>query len=110
MAVRHAIGRDAEDLLVPARPRVERDAADGLPVDPEVAAIVKRAVGTFKDAGSKVEEVETHFADTHDMIRMMWPAHYAGSWSQYLPEWRDKMDPGSPMMSRPASATLSPAA
>ena len=66
----------------------------GLPVDPEVAAIVKRAVGGFKDAGAKVEEVETHFADTHDMIRMMWPAHYAGSWSQYLPEWRDKMDPG----------------
>jgi aspartyl-tRNA(Asn)/glutamyl-tRNA(Gln) amidotransferase subunit A len=55
---------------------------------------VKRAVGGFKDAGAKVEEVETHFADTHDMIRLMWPAHYAGSWSQYLPEWRDKMDPG----------------
>ena len=66
----------------------------GLPVDPEVAAPVKGAVGAFKDLGAKVEEVETHFADTHDMIRMMWPAHYAGSWSQYLPKWRDKMDPG----------------
>jgi len=67
---------------------------DGLRVDPEVAEVVKRAVGAFKELGCKVEEVKPGFADTHDMIRLMWPAHYAGSWSQYLPKWRDKMDPG----------------
>jgi len=67
---------------------------DSLPVDPEVAALVKKAVGAFKELGAKVEEVQTHFADTHDMIRMMWGAHYAGAWGSYLPKWRDKMDPG----------------
>ncbi|MGH6820463.1 MAG: amidase, partial [Methylocella sp.] len=63
-------------------------------VDPEVRRNTLQTLDVFRRLGAKVEEVETHFADTHDMIRMMWPAHYAGSWSQYLPEWRDKMDPG----------------
>jgi aspartyl-tRNA(Asn)/glutamyl-tRNA(Gln) amidotransferase subunit A len=65
---------------------------DGLRVDPEVAEVVKRAVGAFKELGVKVEEVTPGFADTHDMIRIMWCAHYAGAWSPYLPKWRDKMD------------------
>ncbi len=65
---------------------------DGLRVDPEVAEVVKRAVGAFKDLGVKVEEVTPGFADTRDMIRTMWCAHYAGAWSSYLPKWRDKMD------------------
>ena len=66
---------------------------DGLRVEPEVAEVVKRAVGAFKELGGKVEEVTPGFADTHDMIRIMWCAHYAGAWSPYLPKWRDKMDP-----------------
>ena len=66
---------------------------DGLRVDPEVAEVVKRAVGAFKEAGAKVEEVTPGFADTHDMIRVMWCAHYAGAWGPYLPKWREKMDP-----------------
>jgi len=66
---------------------------DGLRVDPEVAEVVKRAVGAFKEAGAKVEEVTPGFADTHDMIRIMWCAHYAGAWGPYLPKWREKMDP-----------------
>ena len=67
---------------------------DSLPVDPEVAALVKKAVGAFKELGGKVEEIQTKFADTHDMIRVMWGAHYAGAWGSYLPKWREKMDPG----------------
>jgi aspartyl-tRNA(Asn)/glutamyl-tRNA(Gln) amidotransferase subunit A len=66
---------------------------DGLRVDPEVAELVKRAVGAFKETGAKVEEVTPGFADTHDMIRTMWCAHYAGAWGPYLPKWREKMDP-----------------
>jgi len=66
---------------------------DGLRVDPEVAEVVKRAVGAFKETGAKVEEVTPGFADTHDMIRVMWCAHYAGAWGPYLPKWREKMDP-----------------
>jgi len=66
---------------------------DGLRVDPEVAEVVKRAVVAFKETGAKVEEVTPGFADTHDMIRIMWCAHYAGAWGPYLPKWREKMDP-----------------
>jgi len=81
--------RGVKGLRVAWSPNLDR-----LPVDPEVAAVVKRAVAAFTELGAKVDEVQTNFADTHDMIRMMWPAHYAGTWSQYLPKWRDKMDPG----------------
>jgi aspartyl-tRNA(Asn)/glutamyl-tRNA(Gln) amidotransferase subunit A len=58
---------------------------DNLPVDPEIAAVVKKAVGAFKELGAKVEEVQTKFADTYEMIRVMWGAHYAGAWGSYLP-------------------------
>ena len=66
---------------------------DTLRVDPDVAEVAKRAVGAFKELGAKVEEVKTRFADTHDMIRLMWSTHQAGTWSSYLPKWRDRMDP-----------------
>jgi len=67
---------------------------DGLRVDPDVAAIVREAVRAFEGLGCTVEEVKTNFADTHDMIRMMWNAHEAGNYARYLPEFRDRMDPG----------------
>jgi aspartyl-tRNA(Asn)/glutamyl-tRNA(Gln) amidotransferase subunit A len=67
---------------------------DTLRVDPDVAAVVRDAVRTFETLGCKVEEVKTGFADTHQMIRMMWNAHEAGNYARYLPEFRDRMDPG----------------
>ena len=67
---------------------------DTLRVDPEVAAVVRDAVRVFETLGAKVEEVKTGFADTHEMIRMMWNAHEAGNYARYLPEFRDRMDPG----------------
>jgi aspartyl-tRNA(Asn)/glutamyl-tRNA(Gln) amidotransferase subunit A len=67
---------------------------DNLRVDPDVAAVVADAVKTFESLGCVVEEVKTRFADSHEMIRMMWNAHEAGNYARYLPEWRDRMDPG----------------
>ncbi len=67
---------------------------DGLPVDAEVAAVVKQAVGAFESLGCVVEEVKPGFADTHRMIRLMWNAHEAGNYGQYLKAWRSWMDPG----------------
>jgi aspartyl-tRNA(Asn)/glutamyl-tRNA(Gln) amidotransferase subunit A len=66
----------------------------GLRVDPEVAAVVRQAVRAFDGLGSIVEEVKPGFADTHDLIRCMWSAHEAGNYGQYLPQWRERMDPG----------------
>jgi aspartyl-tRNA(Asn)/glutamyl-tRNA(Gln) amidotransferase subunit A len=67
---------------------------DGLRVDAEVAGLVKRAAGAFAEIGCVVEEVRTGFADPHDLIRCLWSAHEAGNYARYLPEWRERMDPG----------------
>jgi aspartyl-tRNA(Asn)/glutamyl-tRNA(Gln) amidotransferase subunit A len=66
----------------------------GLRVDADVAAVVKQAAVVFEQLGAVVEEVTPRFADTHEMIRSMWNAHYAGNFGHYLGQWRDRMDPG----------------
>jgi aspartyl-tRNA(Asn)/glutamyl-tRNA(Gln) amidotransferase subunit A len=67
---------------------------DGLRVDPAVATVVGQAVRAFEELGAHVEEVRPGFADSHEMIRLMWSAHEAGIYGPYLREWRDRMDPG----------------
>src|SRR5205823_14475228 len=66
----------------------------GLRVDPEVAAVVREAVRAFETLGCTVEEVKPGFADSHDTIRCLWSSHYAGNYSEFLPKWRARMDPG----------------
>jgi aspartyl-tRNA(Asn)/glutamyl-tRNA(Gln) amidotransferase subunit A len=66
----------------------------GFPVDAEVATLVAHAVSAFAELGCVVEEVKPGFADSHDLIRCLWSAHEAGNYAQYLPRWRDRMDPG----------------
>ena len=66
----------------------------GLPVDAEVATLVRRAALAFQELGAVVEDVKPGFADSHEMIRCLWSAHEAGNYAQYLPRWRDRMDPG----------------
>jgi aspartyl-tRNA(Asn)/glutamyl-tRNA(Gln) amidotransferase subunit A len=66
----------------------------GLRVDPEVATLVAAAARAFEALGCKVEEVKPGFADSTEMIRLLWSAHYAGNYGQFLGEWRDRMDPG----------------
>jgi aspartyl-tRNA(Asn)/glutamyl-tRNA(Gln) amidotransferase subunit A len=65
----------------------------GLRVDPDVAAVVQRAARAFETLGATVEEVDPGFADSHEMIRRIWSMHYAGNYSQYLREFRDRMEP-----------------
>ncbi len=67
---------------------------DRLSVDPEVATVVKQAVAAFQSLGCAVEEVKTGFGESDEIIRCMWNSHLAGNYSQYLKEWRDRMDPG----------------
>jgi aspartyl-tRNA(Asn)/glutamyl-tRNA(Gln) amidotransferase subunit A len=67
---------------------------DTLRVDPDVATLVASAAHAFESAGATVEEVKCGFADTHDMIRLVWGAHYIGNYGQYLETWRNRMDPG----------------
>jgi aspartyl-tRNA(Asn)/glutamyl-tRNA(Gln) amidotransferase subunit A len=65
-----------------------------LRVDPEVATVVADAALAFESLGARVEVVKPGFADTHDMIRLIWGAHYIGNYGQFLDEWRSRMDPG----------------
>jgi aspartyl-tRNA(Asn)/glutamyl-tRNA(Gln) amidotransferase subunit A len=44
--------------------------------------------------GCVVDEVKAGFADTRELIRIMWSAHEAGNRAVFLPEWRERMDPG----------------
>ena len=67
---------------------------DGLRVDPEVAALVRKAVDVFPELGCEVEQVRTGFADSHDLVRTMWSANMAGNRARHLPEFRARMDPG----------------
>jgi aspartyl-tRNA(Asn)/glutamyl-tRNA(Gln) amidotransferase subunit A len=67
---------------------------DGLPVDAEVAAVVRQAALAFQELGCTVDEVTTGFADSGEMVRCLWSAHYAGNYAQYVPAWGARMDPG----------------
>jgi len=66
----------------------------GLRVDPDVAAVGAEAARAFEGVCGVVEEVKPGFADSHALIRCLWSAHEAGNYAQYLPRWRDRMDPG----------------
>ena len=57
----------------------------GLRVDPEVAEVAARAARAFEEMGAVVEEVKPGFADTHEMIRVLWAAHEAGNYAQLPP-------------------------
>jgi aspartyl-tRNA(Asn)/glutamyl-tRNA(Gln) amidotransferase subunit A len=67
---------------------------DGLRVDQEVPVVVEAAVSAFEELGAHVETVTPGFADSHELIRALWSAHEAGNYAEFLPEWRQRMDPG----------------
>src|SRR5207247_900907 len=73
------LGRDLKGLRVAYSPDL-----GGLRVDPEVAALVRAGVRAFEELGCVVEEVKPRFADTHEMIRVMWSAHEAGNRAPFL--------------------------
>src|SRR6266581_4935522 len=83
-----ALNRDLKGLRVAYSPDL-----GGLRVDPEVATLVRSAVRAFEELGCAVEEVKPGFADTHEMIRIMWSAHEAGNRGIFLKDWRARMDP-----------------
>jgi aspartyl-tRNA(Asn)/glutamyl-tRNA(Gln) amidotransferase subunit A len=83
------LGRGVRGLKVAFSPDL-----GGLRVDPDVATIVRDSVRAFESLGCSVEEAKPGFADTFETIRVLWAAHYAGNYSEFLPRWRDRMDPG----------------
>lgn len=63
-------------------------------VDPEVAALVKKAAERFTELGATVEEVPTPWAAPGpELVRFFWPAHLARM-IPHLEKWEGQMDPG----------------
>jgi aspartyl-tRNA(Asn)/glutamyl-tRNA(Gln) amidotransferase subunit A len=63
-------------------------------VDPEIAALVRKAAGRFAELGATVEEVKLPWAaEGPELIRYFWSAHTARLAAK-LPQWEAKMDPG----------------
>jgi aspartyl-tRNA(Asn)/glutamyl-tRNA(Gln) amidotransferase subunit A len=65
-----------------------------LQVDSEIGQVAKRAAEAFPELGCSVEDAKVSLPDTREMIRLMWNAHYAGNYAQFLERFRAKMDPG----------------
>ena len=64
-------------------------------VDPEVAALVQKAVEAFEtDLGWRVEQVETPWGPKGaELARFFWPAHFS-RYADRVVEFRERMDPG----------------
>ena len=63
-------------------------------VDPDVAALVKKAAERFADLGAIVEEVKTPWAAPGpELVRFFWSAHLTRL-QPYLEKWESQMDPG----------------
>ena len=63
-------------------------------VDPEVAALVQKAVARFTELGATVEEVATPWGkDGPELVRFFWAAHLTRL-QPYLEKWEAQMDPG----------------
>ena len=83
------LARDLRGVHVAFSPNL-----DLFQVDPDVARIVRQGVRAFEELGCVVDEVKPGFADTRELIRVMWAAHEAGNRAVFLREWRERMDPG----------------
>jgi amidase len=63
-------------------------------VAPEVRERTLQAAETFRALGCEVEEVALDWSyDIHDPYLQYWEGMAATTLAQYLPEWRDRMDP-----------------
>jgi aspartyl-tRNA(Asn)/glutamyl-tRNA(Gln) amidotransferase subunit A len=93
-------GQPADYLgLVASRPRAPRIAFSPdlghARVDPDVAALVRKAVAVFEtELGWRVEQVEPPWGPKGpELARFFWPAHYTRH-ADRVAEFRDRMDPG----------------
>ncbi|MDN3352131.1 amidase [Actinomadura sp. DC4] len=63
-------------------------------VDPEVAAVVEKAVAVFAGLGARVETVDPGFADPVEAFHVLWFAGAAKSVESLTPARRAGLDPG----------------
>ena len=67
----------------------------GLPVDPEVSAVVRRAAGALEALGADVEEVELRTGkDLVQQFHLLWIGMEAAQVGGFVEEYRDRMTRG----------------
>ena len=90
-----------EDMVIPERPGGIKGWKVALSMDlgffevaPEVREKTLAAAEAFRALGCEVEEVALDWSyDIHDPYLQYWEGMAATTLAQYLPEWRDRMDP-----------------
>ncbi len=65
-----------------------------VPVDPEVAAIARRAVAVFEDLGCSVEELVEPLEDPYPVLDILWSVAMTAVHRDDLHAVRDLLDPG----------------
>jgi aspartyl-tRNA(Asn)/glutamyl-tRNA(Gln) amidotransferase subunit A len=65
-----------------------------LKVDDEVAQPVREAALAFESLGCRVEEVNPGWGDPTAMEHCLFSVTITAMWGDFLPKWREKMDPG----------------
>ncbi|NGO73236.1 amidase, partial [Streptomyces boncukensis] len=65
-----------------------------VPVDPDVAAAVRRAVALLAELGARVEETDPGFADPVDAFHTLWFTGAARVTQHFTPQQRERLDPG----------------
>jgi len=65
-----------------------------VPVDPEVAAIARRAVAVFEDLGCGVKELVEPLEDPYPVLDILWSVAMAAVHRDDLDAVRDLLDPG----------------
>ena len=63
-------------------------------VDPEVAAVVEKAVSVFADLGARVDPADPGFADPVEAFHVLWFSGAAKSVESLTPAQREALDPG----------------
>lgn len=63
-------------------------------VDPDIAALTRKAAKTFETLGAKVEEIDPGFADPIQPLMVLWESGAAQVLAAVAPERRARMDQG----------------
>ncbi len=97
-----SLGKSVKGLRIAYSPRLGY-----VDVDPEIAALVQRAVGVLSDLGAKVEEVDPGFSDPAECFRVLWFSAARNMLGQLPPEKKALLDPAlADVVEQAASITV----
>lgn len=94
VAVRECASEDVLDTRRPPRIAYSGDLGFASYVDPEVAALARRAAERLADFGFEVVEETPPLDDPTSIFRTLWDTSFAAIVSTLAPTWADGIEPG----------------